>query len=96
MKVVGQGEVAGDVVSEQRQLRNLGAVGDGERALGMAPFSLKTSVSLGAVGEPAEVELVLGGEAADRRVERRQVAGVERQIAALAGEQNYCPAETVP
>ena len=45
------------------------------------------------IAEAAEVELVAGREAADRRVEGRQV--VERQIAG-AGEQEPCPAATVP
>ena len=45
VSVVGQSEVAGDVVSEQRQLRRLGAVGDGEQSGGMGAARERLSVS---------------------------------------------------
>src|SRR5580658_6429853 len=76
-------KVAGDVASEQRQGRRLGAVYDGKRSIGVAPCLA------GAKLEAAKVELVAGGVAANRRVERGEV--VERQIA-LAGEEDFLPA----
>ena len=92
MKVGAESEVAGDVVSEQRQFRHIGAVGDGERARGVGAV-LGERPRFAAKREAAEVELVAGGVAANRRVECRQV--VERQIA-CAGERISCPLVTSP
>ena len=69
--VVRQSKVPGDVVSEQGQVRRLAAVGDGERSAGQASGLMARQHFSGTVGEAAEVELVVGGEAADRRMEFR-------------------------
>jgi hypothetical protein len=84
-----ESEVARDVASEQRRARHIGAVGDGQRSAGQARRLRERPRFAGAVCEAAEIELVAGCLAADRRMERREV--VEREIAG-ADEADFPPA----
>ncbi len=60
--VGAEGEIAGDVASEQRQFRHIGAVGDGERSAGQACGLGERPRFADAKREAAKVELVAGCE----------------------------------